>query len=99
MLRPDVVASGRENAVGIDRILQRGMETLQGAVVEGVHVHDRLLEHRGRAVLAPAMLSADFDQFLEPFAIALIGLRILGHGSREDEDEGSLPEARWQRES
>src|SRR5580698_273593 len=98
MPRPDVVTSGREDAVRVDGVLERCMEALQRVIVERVHVHDRLLKYRCGSVLAPTVLAAHFDQLLESFAIALVGGRILGDRRRENEDEGALPETGGQGE-
>src|ERR1700730_252441 len=94
MLGPYRVPARRHDSVWINGIFERFVKTLQGMVIERVHIHHGFLEHRRGAILAPAVPATDCDQFFKPLEVALVGGWILGPGPGQYENEGSLPETR-----
>ncbi len=60
-------------------------------VVERIGVHNRVLEGRRGAVLAPSVLGRDLDQGLERLAVLLVDGGVVGDREAEDEDEGPEP--------
>src|SRR4030095_3051028 len=98
VLRPDAIAAGRENAVGIDRILQPLMEAAQGVVVERVRIHDHVLVRGSSAVFPEPVLGRDLHELLKSLAGLLVRLDVVSDRKAEEEQERPLPEEEWHRE-
>src|ERR1700734_4096799 len=73
MLGPYRIPTRRHDSVRINGVFERFVKTLQGMVIERIHIHHGFLEQIGRAILAPAVLAAHCDQFFESLAVALVG--------------------------
>src|SRR6476660_6293359 len=98
MLGPYSVASWRQNALRIERVLDGFVEAKQGVVVVRIDAHRLILEEHRRSVLAPAVVRADPDQLAKGADDRLVLFGILADREAEDEEERPLLERRWQRE-
>src|SRR5690606_36177025 len=62
---PDAVAPGRNDSVGIDRVLDPLVDPAEDVIVETVGRNDLVHEGRWTAVFTPTVLRQDFDQLVD----------------------------------
>src|SRR6516162_4432159 len=86
---PNSALARRQDAVGIERILDGLMQAAQCVIVEGVGVGNVIHESRMRAVLAPSMLGTYFDDAAEGGAHLPVLFDIVF--DREDEQKEERP--------
>src|SRR5215831_5088523 len=98
MFGPDAVTARRENPVGIDRVLESFVKTQQGVIVIRVGTHNGFLIGGGGPVFAPAMLCCSLNKLFERRAVLPIPFNVTTHRKCKNENERSLPIARWQAE-
>src|SRR5581483_4091882 len=67
---PDAIPAGRDDAVGIDAVLDLLMEAQQRVAVERILTHQPILERGAGAVTAPAVFGAAVHYLREQFAAA-----------------------------
>src|SRR6185312_1604781 len=87
MFRPNAIATGRENAVGINSVFQLFLQSPERVIVEGVGICTRIHESWRRAVLAPTMLRCKRNHSLERLAILPIRLGIVTDWKSVDLEE------------
>src|ERR1700722_816975 len=77
VFRPNALFSRRQNSVGIEGVLDLFVEAQQRVFVEGIDVHHVVHVGDVRAVFAPAVIGAGFDEAAKDLAVFLVEFDVM----------------------
>ena len=83
--RPNAILARRQDALGIERILDRLIQLHLRIIVKVVRVGDLVHEREVRAVLAPALVRSVGDEGLDEAVGAAFGVRVLAVEDEADD--------------